>query len=614
MAGICGWLDHKLDRGRAQGILDAMTHGLCGASPGLESTLRDGAAVAACSPFGDVSLFEVGGAMAVLRGRIHSDDAEITRAIGQHNPAAGVLAAWRRDGHAGLAHIHGSFALALCDPASKTLLLAVDRAGALPLCYAQVAGGMAFASRADALTAHPEIRGELDPQAIFDYLYFHVVPAPFSIYQGVRKLLPGQYAEWRNGRLDTGFYWHLHYDDHSHESFDSLKARFRPILRDSVARAAQGKHVGAFLSGGTDSTTVTGTLAQLTGCPVDTYSIGFEAEGFDEMVYARLAAKTFAARAHEYYLKPADIVTAIPIIAQSYDEPFGNESAVPTYFCARLAHDDGVRIMLAGDGGDEIFGGNARYARQKIFEAYGLIPGWLRAGVIEPLAHLSGVSTLAPGRKLQSYIHQARAPLPDRMESYNFLQRTPLAQIFNPDFLAQVQPDQPGELLREVYQRSDSAHFINRMMHLDLKFTLADNDLRKVGRMTEAAGVEVRYPLLDDAMLDFSGRVPVHLKVKRTRLRYFFKAALRDLLPAEIINKSKHGFGLPFGVWATTHTPLREMVWDSLAVFERRGILQPAYLHELRRQHQGGHATYYGVMIWVVMMLEQWLTRHDSST
>lgn len=611
MAGICGWLDSRLDLIEGQGVQDAMTRILCNGANGLESTLRDGTALAACSPFGDVSLYEAGGVIAVLRGRIHSDDPEISRAIAQHNPAAGVLAAWRRDGHTGLAQIQGSFALAVSDPAAKTLLLAVDRVGAQALCYAPLAHGLAFASRADALVAHPAVNGELDPQAIFDYLYFHVVPAPGSIFRGVRKLLPGQYAEWRNGRLDTGFYWHLHYDDHSPASFDNLKARFRPILREAVARAAQGKHVGAFLSGGTDSTTIAGTLSQITGAPVDTYSIGFEADGFDEMVYARLAVKTFAARAHEYYLKPADIVTAIPIIAAAYDEPFANESAVPTYFCAKLAHDDGVRIMLAGDGGDEIFGGNARYAKQKIFEAYGLIPSWLRAGLVEPLARLPGMAALPPGRKLQSYLQQARVPLPDRMESYNFLQRTPLAQIFSADFLAQVAPGQPAELLREVYQRSDSSHFINRMMHLDLKFTLADNDLRKVGRMTEAAGVEVRYPLLDDALLDFSGQVPVHLKVKHTRLRYFFKEALRDLLPAEIINKSKHGFGLPFGVWATSHAPLRDLVQDSLAAFERRGILQPAYLTELRRQHQGGHATYYGVMIWVVVMLEQWLARRD---
>jgi asparagine synthase (glutamine-hydrolysing) len=607
MAGICGWLDSRQDATHTR--LDSMAARLDQHPAQRLQTHTERAALAASSPFGDISVHQADGVLVALRGRIHSDDAEIDRAIAQYGAAAGVLVAWQRGGRAGLALIHGSFALAVCDTLHDTMLLAVDRAGALPLCYAPIPGGVAFASRADALGCHPDVSPQLDQQAIFDYLYFHFVPAPTSIFVGVKKLLPAQYVEYRNGRIDSGFYWHLHYDDHSAASQSTLTAGFRPLLRDAVARAGQGEHLGTFLSGGLDSSTVTGTLAQLSATPVNTYSIGFEADGFDEMEYARLAAKAFATHAHEYYLKPADIVTAIPIIAAAYDEPFANESAVPTYFCAKLAYDDGTRILLGGDGGDEIFGGNARYAKQKIFEAYGHIPAWLRSGVIEALAHLPGMAALPPGRKLQSYIHQAKVPLPDRMEAYNFLHRTPLAQIFTADFLARVQTEQPAELLREVYQRSDAQHFINRMMHLDLKFTLADNDLRKVGHMTEAAGIEVRYPLLDDALLDFSGQVPVHLKIKGTRLRHFFKEAVRDLLPPEIINKSKHGFGLPFGVWATTHAPLRDMVQDSLAAFERRQILQPAYLAELRHQHQSGHATYYGVMIWVVMMLEQWLSQ-----
>ena len=606
MAGICGWLDSRQNATHTR--LDSMAARLDSHTAQRLHAQVDHAALAASSPFGDISVHQADGVLVALRGRIHSDDAEIDRAIAQYGAAAAVLVAWQRGGRAGLPLIHGSFALAVCDTLHDTMLLAVDRAGALPLCYAPIPGGVAFASRADALGCHPDVSPQLDQQAIFDYLYFHFVPAPTSIFVGVKKLLPAQYVEYRNGRIDSGFYWHLHYDDYSATRQDTLAAEFRPLLSAAVARAAQGERVGAFLSGGLDSSTVTGTLAQLSSTPVNTYSIGFEADGFDEMEYARLAAKTFATHAHEYYLKPADIVTAIPIIAAAYDEPFANESAVPTYFCAKLAYDDGTRILLGGDGGDEIFGGNARYAKQKIFEAYGHIPAWLRSGVIEPLAHLPGMAALPPGRKLQSYIHQAKIPLPDRMEAYNFLHRTPLAQIFTADFLARVQTEQPAELLREVYQRSDAQHFINRMMHLDLKFTLADNDLRKVGHMTEAAGIEVRYPFLDDALLDFSGQVSVDLKIKGTRLRHFFKQAVADLLPAEIINKSKHGFGLPFGVWATTHAPLRELVQDSLAAFERRAILQPAYLAELRRQHQSGHATYYGVMIWVVMMLEQWLS------
>ena len=268
----------------------------------------------------------------------------------------------------------------------------------------------------------------------------------------------------------------------------------------SVATASQDGSVATFLSGGTDSSTITGILAELQDNPVDSYSIGFGAEGFDEMEYARIAAKRFGATAHEYYLKPDDVLEAIPLIASTYDEPFANESAVPTYFCAKQAARDGVKIMLAGDGGDEIFGGNERYAKQMVFEHYGRLPVFLRNYLIEPVANgIPGGDTLLPIRKLRSYIRQASIPLPERMESYNFIYRQPLDEMFEAEFLASVNPEIPKEMLQDAYFRADSEHPVNRMLHLDLKFTLADNDLRKVSRMCEAAGIEVRYPLLDEA-------------------------------------------------------------------------------------------------------------------
>ena len=367
---------------------------------------------------------------------------------------------------------------------------------------------------------------------------------------------------------------------------------------------ADAPSVATFLSGGTDSSTVVGSLTEIRGGPVDTFSIGFDAEGFDEMEFARCAVERFGSRSHEIYVKPEDIVTAIPIIALEYDEPFGNASAVPTYFCAKAAREAGFERMLAGDGGDEIFGGNTRYAKQKIFEAYLRLPAALRRGLIEPVAHLPGASGIFPLRKLKSYVDQANVRLPLRLESYNFLHRSAMSEIFEPGFIDAIDPSLPDSALREVYERTTSDHFLNRMMHLDLKFTLADNDLRKVGTMTEAAGVEVRYPLLDDRMVAFANGLPVDYKVRGARLRWFFKEALRDLLPEKIINKSKHGFGLPFGMWSTSHAPLAELVGDSLSDLGRRGWIKPAYLNEMLRKQREDHATYYGVMIWVTMMLE----------
>ncbi|OYY94847.1 MAG: asparagine synthase [Hydrogenophilales bacterium 28-61-23] len=538
----------------------------------------------------------------VITGRPRFDGAEF-----QNQPAASaLLALWRRHGPDAPKHIHGTFALAVLDKRQQSVFLALDRIGAEKLAFAANSTGMVFASQADMVAAHPAVGRELNPQGLFNFLYFYQVPAPGSVFKGVEKLLPAQWALWKKGELSKGFYWALHYRDEPRDDFAAQSERFHTLLRESVARAKGDDNASAFLSGGTDSSTVSGVLKEIAG-KADTYSIGFDADGFDEMEYARLAAKRFGLDMHEYYLKPADIVEAIPLIASHYDEPFANESAVPTYFCAKLAAADGYKVMLAGDGGDEIFGGNARYAKQKVFEIYHQIPSVLRSGLIEPLANLPGLGNIAPFSKAQSYIRQANIPLPERMESYNYVYRQPLNEMFAPGFLASVDSHQPSELLKEVYDRADSTSYINRMLHLDIKFTLADSDLRKVGAMTEAAGIDVRYPLLDDAMMDFSGEVPPDWKVKGQYLRWFFKTALKGFLPDEIIDKSKHGFGLPFGVWAKDYAPLRERIEDRLSDLKKRDILQPAYIDLVRNEHMSGHATYFGKMIWNMMILEEWL-------
>jgi asparagine synthase (glutamine-hydrolysing) len=476
------------------------------------------------------------------------------------------------------------------------------------MCYANPSRELVFASNAESVVAHPSVSRELSQQAIFNYLYCHVVPSPGTIYRSVQKLRPGECVTFKNGAVDRRFYWQLPYHDEGTDSVDALERRLRLLLKDATRHAIDGQQaMGTFLSGGTDSSTIATMLTELTQAPARTYSIGFASDEFDEMKFARIAAQRLGALAHEYYLTPDDVVEAIPIIARAYDEPFGNDSAVPTYFCAKMAREDGVRVLLAGDGGDEIFGGNTRYAKQKVFEAYGRIPKALRRALIEPLAFsLPGNDRIAPLRKLGSYIRQASVPLPDRLETYNFLHRSPFADVFEPDFLAAVDVDEPLAMVREAYQRTDSASSLNRMMHLDLKLTLADNDLRKVSRMCDVAGIEVRYPLLDDELVEFSGEIPAALKVKGLQLRYFFKHALKDVLAPETIAKTKHGFGMPFGLWLRDHARLAELVHGSLEAFQRRGILRPSYIQDLRRQHHTDHATYFGIMIWVVAMLECW--------
>ncbi len=603
MDGIFGWLG---DHGAHQDLIRHMGRAGCLSPEGLlQEHSSQMLGVAACSRFGKAAIHVENGLAAAVHGRPRFLDEELAFIARDRNSAVAVAHGWLRFGDQLPTLMHGSFALAVLEPLRKNAFLALDRAGAERLCYANQGGQLVFGSSAQSVAAHPAAGRDIDPQAIYDYLYFHAIPAPRSLYRGVHKLLPGQYASLKNGQVRTGFYWQADYTP-DHADFDTHRRNFRSVL-DQAVRDADAPATAAFLSGGTDSSTVVGALTAARGAPVDTFSIGFDAAGFDEMEYARCAAERYGSRSNEYYLKPADIVSAIPVIARAYDEPFGNDSAVPTWFCARAAREAGFENMLAGDGGDEIFGGNARYAKQRLFESYARLPAALRHGLIEPLAHLPGLSSRPPLAKLKSYVTQAKIGLPLRLESYNFLHRTPLDQILHADFIHAVEPSTADAALVEVYTRTASDHYINRMMHLDLKFTLADNDLRKVGTMTEAAGIEVHYPLLDDRLVAFATRLPVDYKVRGQKLRWFFKEALTDLLPEKIINKTKHGFGLPFGVWSTQYAPLGELVGDSLSDFKRRGWIQPAYLDHMLAMQRGPHAGYYGVMIWVTMMLERWL-------
>ena len=228
-------------------------------------------------------------------------------------------------------------------------MLAIDRLGTRTMCYANPSGALVFASNAESVVAHPSVTRELSQQAIFNYLYCHVVPSPGTIYQSVQKLQPGECVTFSNGAVERRFYWQLPYHDNGTDSVAALERRLRLLLKDATQRTIDGQQaIGAFLSGGTDSSTVATMLTELTHAPARTYSIGFASDEFDEMKYARITARRLGARAHEYYLTPDDVVAAIPIIARAYDEPFGNDSAVPTYFCAKMASEDGVQGFARG--------------------------------------------------------------------------------------------------------------------------------------------------------------------------------------------------------------------------------------------------------------------------
>ena len=502
----------------------------------------------------------------------------------------------------------GPFAFGHHDAASGRTLLAVDRFAMQTICYRVEGRQLRFAERADELAGPGAV---LDAQAIFDYLYFHCFPAPRTVFEGVLRLTAGHIAWFEGGELTVTPYWTPTFEDAGRAtiSFNALRDEFRATLEAAVKRDLDGGIPACFLSGGTDSSTVAGMISRAAGQPAHTYSIGFEAQGYDEMAFARIAAKHFGTKHHEYYVTPDDLVKSIADVAQSYDQPFGNSSALPAYYCAKVARGDGVTRMLAGDGGDELFGGNSRYALQRIFGWYQLVPAPLRRYVMEPLFEGSPVGALPLLKKGRGYIGQAKVNMPERLQAYNLVLRLGLGEVLTPQFLASIDAQAPARLQRQVWEMAHTGSELNRTLAYDWRFTLADSDLPKVRGTTQLADMQVRFPFLADELLAFSLKLPADYKLKGLKLRWFFKEALRGFLPEEIITKKKQGFGLPFGVWATKHSGLKALALDSLMSLRGRGIVRPEFITTLVEKRLPEHPGYYGEMVWILMMLEQWLRR-----
>jgi asparagine synthase (glutamine-hydrolysing) len=542
----------------------------------------------------------------VALGSPRFTDSSAAEAAARSGAIAGWREALRQAPAKAAAQAQGDFAVALREPSGR-VFLAVDRFAVRTLCYREVAGELRFAERADALAGADAAP---DPQAIHDYLYFHTIPSPRTIFAGVYRLPPGHYAVFERGQLEVAPYWVPEFIEPRSPSFDALRDEFRALAQRAVARQLDGGKPACFLSGGTDSSTVAGLIGRIAGRPAATYSIGFQAAGYDEMAYARIAARHFGTEHHEYYVTPDDLLAGIAAVAGHYDQPFGNSSALPAYCCERMARADGVTKLLAGDGGDELFGGNARYAKQRVFGWYAALPAGLRSAVMEPLFSRPSVGKAPLLRKGSSYIEQARVPMPERMQMYNLLLRLGPGNVLTPGFLADIDTDDPARRQREVWAQSRTDSPINKTLAFDWRYTLAESDLPKVRGTASLAGVEVGFPLLDDELLAFSLRLPSEYKLKGLKLRWFFKEALRDFLPAQIIVKKKQGFGLPFGVWANEHAGLRRLAGESLRALGERGVVRTDFIDALLRTHLPAHPGYYGEMVWILMMLEQWLERH----
>ncbi len=526
---------------------------------------------------------------------------------------AGLIAVlYARYGLNFVERLEGAFSLALWDPQRERLVLAIDRFGFKTLYWSSEGARVLFSSRLSGIESMKQ-RAEINPAALMQFLVHTVVPAPLAIYKEIERLEPGTLLVCEKRQTRKTRYWDLNYDESRKADVKDWAQELRETMRQAVHSHLNGcepGRTGSYLSGGTDSSSVLAFGSELHS-PFNTFSIHFESPRYDERGFARTAAEHFHARHHEKCLQASDAAEAIPRIIEYYEEPFANSSAIGAYHCARLARESGIDVLLAGDGGDELFAGNERYAADKKFALYHSIPAVLRNALIKPAAGL--LPQVAPFSYPASYIRRAETPNPRRMFSYSFFLTQEGQNTFEPDFLSQVRSTNALDIAKAHFDSAPHASSeLNRLLYLDVKMTLGDNDLRKVTGTAELAGVRVRYPLLDRRLVELSGRIPSSLKLKGVEKRYIFKQAMKGVLPDRILYKKKHGFGVPLGLWMLHDPEMKSLaaVLDEPQT-RQRGYFRPDFLARLQELNRS-HPAYFGEVLWVVLVLELWHRGHRS--
>jgi asparagine synthase (glutamine-hydrolysing) len=528
------------------------------------------------------------------------------------NVAEQIARLYLRDGMNFLKLLHGAFSAAIWDERSQRLILVIDRFGMKSLYWRRENSRILFASRLGAVRNVQCPPAEVNFPAVLQYLLYSAVPAPMTIDQGTQRLRPGTYVKFDAQKTEVHQYWDLKYETDNSRSVRSWAKELREQLRSAVYRHLDGWHAkdtGCYLSGGTDSSSVVAFTSER-HVPTQTFSVVFEESGFSEIEFARTAANRFQTQHHEKWLSPQDAWEAMEKLIDYYDEPFANSSAIGSYHCARLARDSGVKVLLAGDGGDELFAGNERYAHDKYFSLYQVIPKWLRQTAIEPAVRLlpenDGFLSLA-----RRYVRRANLSNPRRILSYGFFLSFSAREIFEPEFLVEAGQGDWLSVAEEHFHAAAASDELNRILYLDVKMTLADNDLRKVSGTAELAGINVRYPLLDDCLAEFSGLIPAGLKLRGFEKRYIFKQAMKGILPDKILYKKKHGFGVPLARWLLSEAKMRDFMNDILhdARTRQRGYFRTEFYDRLMDLHRE-QPNFYGEIVWYLMALELWHRKH----
>jgi asparagine synthase (glutamine-hydrolysing) len=502
-----------------------------------------------------------------------------------------------------------NYALAVIDLASGRMAGVTDPFRRLPL-YAAHGGDFSLvASDARLIVDLGLVPRELDITSLYHYLNFSYVPAPHCIFRGIHKLPAGTVTRFRNGTVGWERYWQPAFSEDHRGPLETLETEFRSMIFDTVRayRPTLTNAWGTFLSGGTDSSSITGILAsEPLHPPVNTFSIGFAEEGYDELAYARLAAARYGANAHWRKVSEADTLEVIPLLSRIFDEPYANASAIPTFYCAHEAAAQGIEVMVAGDGGDECFGGNERYAKNAVYQAYEYLPGLLRRTVAAALGP-PGDAGGSLGNRIRNFARRGALANPERFYTDDSFASDCFEQLLDPAVRRGINPGSSLSIVRRIYSEAPARSDLHRLMYVDLMMAIADNDLTKVQRTTRHFGIATVYPYLDPRLVTFAGSLESKWKVNGLRKRYLFKRALRDLLPPEILHKKKQGFALPIADWIKREGPFRALLEDTLRSrrFLERGYFQAGFIDRLIRNHQRGAWDYSGEL-WRLLMLELW--------
>ncbi len=527
-----------------------------------------------------------------------------------HSDTEGIVHAYEEWDTGCLDRLRGMFAFALWDARRRRLFLARDRLGKKPLYYARVGEALVFGSEIKALAAFPGLDRRLDLEAVSDYLSLLYIPRQKSIYRGVSKLLPGHYLLADARQCDVRCYWDLDFTPRVHDGQRAAQ-HLAELLRDAVsARLHSEVPLGAFLSGGIDSSAVVGLMARAAPAPVITASIGFPEESFDELPYARMAAQHFRTD-HREDVVTARAVDALHDLIWHYDEPFGDSSAIPTYYVSKLARQR-VTVALSGDGGDESFAGYRRYyfdvCEQKVRS---LVPAAVRQPLFRAIGGLYPKADFLPrlfrGKTFLSNL--ARTPPEAYLHSVSGVTEADKLQLLNPDVSRALGGYRTADLFADLYRTAAAWDPLARIQYIDFKTYLPDDILTKVDRASMAHSLEVRCPLLDHPMVEYAASLPSHLKLRGTRAKLILKEAVRDFVPAEILQRPKMGFAMPLATWLRGE--LRPLVEEEV-LRARHGLFDEQTIRRLWRQHLSGRRERTSEL-WGVLIFNLWHKRFGAA-